>query len=105
MTGWLEAWKCFVACLFFEESQQPTCPHSRHIRRCTHESPVFTQSSQASLLVPVNLIWLRCWHPCGISPSFCEAPVFYAVLAENSRAFSRVWRSQFASFAPASYVL
>ena len=24
MTGWPLAWKCFVACLFLEESQQPT---------------------------------------------------------------------------------
>src|SRR6266568_3100161 len=42
MSGWLVAWKCLVACLFFEESQQPTCPHVRQRRRCTQLSPIFT---------------------------------------------------------------
>src|SRR5260370_14960496 len=32
---WFVVWKCLVACLFLEESQQPTCPHSRQRRRCT----------------------------------------------------------------------
>ncbi len=40
--------KCFVACLFLEESQQPTWPQVKHIRRCTQVSPVFKQSSQPS---------------------------------------------------------
>ena len=40
------AWKWARACLFFEESQQPTCPHVRHSRRCTQRSPIFRQSSQ-----------------------------------------------------------
>ena len=30
MSGCLLRWKCLVACLFFDESQQPTWPHSRH---------------------------------------------------------------------------
>ena len=31
--GCLDAWKCFVACLFLEESQQPTCTQDRQRRR------------------------------------------------------------------------
>src|SRR5260370_15276346 len=46
MIGWLVAWKCLVACLFFEESQQPTCPHVRQRRRCTQVSPIFKQRSE-----------------------------------------------------------
>lgn len=29
MIGWVVAWKCFVACLFFDESQQPTADHTK----------------------------------------------------------------------------
>ena len=29
------SWKCLVACLFFDESQQPTWPHTRHDARGT----------------------------------------------------------------------
>jgi hypothetical protein len=32
--------------LFFDESQHPTCPHERHIRKWTHVSPDFKHSSQ-----------------------------------------------------------
>ena len=32
----LSAWRC--ACLFFEESQQPTIPQVMHMRRCTRVS-------------------------------------------------------------------
>src|SRR3712207_7399180 len=39
------AWKCPVACLFFECSQQPTCPQISQRRRCTQVSPIFRQSS------------------------------------------------------------
>src|SRR5438874_1649729 len=62
MIGWFVAWKCLVACLFLEESQQPTCPHSRQRRRCTHVSPVFKQSSQPFALGVTCRIWLRCVH-------------------------------------------
>ena len=34
MTGWPVSWKCAVACWCGLESQQPTCPQVRHIRRC-----------------------------------------------------------------------
>src|SRR5438552_16206197 len=62
MTGWPVAWKCFVACLFLEESQQPTCPHVRHSRRCTHFSPVARHSSQPSELGVTGRISLTCGH-------------------------------------------
>src|SRR5207249_11350501 len=52
--------KCLVACLFFESSQQPTCPHVRHNRRCTHSSPVFRQSSHPSALGVTSWIWATC---------------------------------------------
>src|SRR5258708_14317684 len=60
MIGWSVAWKCFVACLLLLESQQPTCPQMRQIRRCTHVSPVFRQSSQPCALGVTSLIWSRC---------------------------------------------
>src|SRR5689334_20748550 len=56
------AWKCFVACLFFDESQHPTCPHSRHIRRCTHRSPIWRHSSHPFVLGFTLWIWSRCVH-------------------------------------------
>jgi hypothetical protein len=50
MMGWLVARKCFVACLFFEESQQPTCPQVRHILKWTQRSFIFKHSSQPGAL-------------------------------------------------------
>src|SRR6478672_8578065 len=64
ISGCLVRWKCLVACLFFDESQQPTWPHSRHRRRWTHVSPVLMQSSQTSVSVDLDLIcfkWLQLW--------------------------------------------
>src|SRR5713226_5238770 len=60
MTGWLVAWKCFVACLFLEESQQPTWPHVRQSRRCTHRCPAARHSSQPSELGVTGRISLTC---------------------------------------------
>src|SRR5215510_4548958 len=62
-SGCPTARKCLVACLFFDESQQPTCPQLRHNRRCTHVSPILTQSSQKSLSVVVILICFVCLQP------------------------------------------
>src|SRR5690349_23678662 len=59
-SGWLLDRKCLVACLFFEESQQPTCPHVRHSRNCTQVSPILMHSSHACLFVVSILIWSRC---------------------------------------------
>src|SRR5579871_1783165 len=47
ITGWLVSWKCFVACLPGEESQQPTWPHAWHSRSSTQRVPSFRHSSQA----------------------------------------------------------
>src|SRR2546421_13007645 len=70
MIGWLVAWKCLVACLFFESSQQPTCPQVRQRRRCTHVSPVFKQSSHPLALGVTSRIWSRWLHCCAIC--FCS---------------------------------
>src|SRR5437762_5185385 len=70
MTGWPVAWKCFVACLFLEESQQPTWPHVRHSRRCTHFSPVARHSSQPSELGVTGRISLTCGHVWAMTFSF-----------------------------------
>src|SRR2546422_6997206 len=69
MIGCLVLWKCFVACLFFEESQQPTCPHSMHSRRCTQVSPILTQSWQTCTSVLLNLICFQCAQPVVMTPS------------------------------------
>jgi hypothetical protein len=58
--GWWVLRKCFVACLFLEESQQPTCPQVRQRRRWTHSSPVFRQSSQPRALGVTSRISLKC---------------------------------------------
>src|SRR6266550_1701727 len=64
MTGWPVAWKCLVACLFLEQSQQPTWPQVKHRRRCTHRSPVARHSSQPSELGVTGRICLTCGQVC-----------------------------------------
>src|SRR6266446_10569519 len=79
MIGCLVAWKCLVACLFFESSQQPTCPQVRQRRRCTQVSPVFKQSSHPLALGVTCRIWSR-WVHCVakivsfpmFSDAFCQ---------------------------------
>src|SRR6266849_3703024 len=70
MIGWTVAWKCLVACLFLDESQQPTCPHSRQRRRWTHVSPILKQSSQPFALGVTSRIWSRWVHCIAKSVSF-----------------------------------
>src|SRR6185437_2955996 len=60
MMGCLERWKCLVACLFLEESQQPTWPQVRQIRRCSHSSPLLRHSSQPLALGVTLAIVFRC---------------------------------------------
>src|SRR6185295_8185363 len=63
MIGCCVEWKCFVACLFCESSQQPTWPHVRHRRRCTHVSPDARHSSQPAvfgLAVTTKFRWPQC---------------------------------------------
>src|ERR1700735_3430769 len=50
MMGCPVAWKCLVACLLGESSQQPTWPQLRQIRKCSHTLPLFRHSSQPSAL-------------------------------------------------------
>jgi len=38
--------QCSVACCEGDVSQQPTCPHSAQRRRCTHQPPVASHSTQ-----------------------------------------------------------
>src|SRR5207247_2004063 len=62
MIGCFVLWKCFVACLFFDWSQQPTCPQVRQSRRWTQSSPIFKHSSQPSGVFGLisSLIRSRC---------------------------------------------
>src|SRR5580704_6974692 len=60
MMGCFVSWKCLVACLFFEESQQLTLPHSRHRRRWTQVSPIFMHSSQPLVRGVTGRIWFMC---------------------------------------------
>src|SRR6516165_8896396 len=48
MTACPVSWKCRVACLPTDESQQPTWPHRRHSRSSTHRVPSRRHSSHAS---------------------------------------------------------
>src|SRR6266852_1885550 len=89
--GCLLLWKCLVACLFFDESQHATWPHSRHIRKCTHVSTVFMQSSQTRLSVLVNLTWLRCVHSSAIVPSSNLAIIERRSTAPPILLHSRLW--------------
>src|SRR6266566_4683218 len=81
--GWFVAWKCLVACLFFESLQQPTCPHSRQRRRCTHVSPILKQSSQPFALGVTCRIWSRWVHCVAKIISF---PMFYYKLLVGNQA-------------------
>src|SRR6186713_1271607 len=69
MIGWPVAWKCLVACLFGELSQQPTWPQVRQSRRCTQREPVFRHSSQPSALGVTSWMSAACLQPCAIVPS------------------------------------
>src|SRR5690242_8167532 len=60
MTGWCVWWKCWVACLFFEESQQPTWPHDRQRRRCAQVSPICRHSWQPVLPGVTSCVVFRC---------------------------------------------
>src|SRR6202163_2125291 len=80
MIGWPVAWKCFVACLLGESSQQPTCPQVRQIRKCSHTLPLFRHSSQPSALgvtLGVPLRWVQPFailNPHRYSAGFAVSP-------------------------------
>src|SRR5260370_24391265 len=50
MNGCPVAVACAVACCMGEVSQQPMCPHWAHRRRCTHQPPAASHSTQPSPL-------------------------------------------------------
>src|SRR5260221_9085083 len=100
MIGWLVAWKCLVACLFFESSQQPTCPHSRQRRKCTQVSPIFKQSSHPLALGVTSRIWSRCVHRFAISISFTYSTYKAILYLAHERA--RPWQHIFPSIPRAS---
>ena len=56
--GWPVCSKCPVACLPFEESQQPTWPQTRHIRNSTHDCPAARHPSQP-LVFGVTQYWVN----------------------------------------------
>src|ERR1700738_4548403 len=66
MTGCWVAWKCFVACLLGESSQQPTWPQVRQIRKCSHTLPLSRHSSQPSALGVTLRMPLRWVQPFAI---------------------------------------
>ena len=65
MTGCCVSWKCLVACLPVEESQQPTWPHDWHSRRATQTVLWARHSSHAPGVLCTG-------KPSGISPSKCS---------------------------------
>src|ERR1700722_7769830 len=67
MTGWPDSWKCAVACLLGEESQQLTSPHVRQSRKCSQWPPIFMHSPQ-----PEGV--------CGSTSSICSTCVHSAMV-------------------------
>lgn len=60
MTGCFVSLKCFVACKPGDESQHPTWPHTRHMRRATHLEPVFSHSSHPLVLGSTSFAVAKC---------------------------------------------
>lgn len=64
MIGWPLAFAWAFACRCGDSSQQATCPHSRHIRRCSQGVPAAKHCSHPSTDSGsrLSLIWARCPH-------------------------------------------
>jgi hypothetical protein len=64
MIGWPLAFAWAFACRCGDSSQQATCPHSRHIRRCSQGVPPAKHSSHPSTDSGSRriLTWARCPH-------------------------------------------
>src|SRR4030081_768910 len=75
MMGWPVARKCFVACLFFDESQHPTWPQTSHSRRCTQVSPIFRHSSHPFECGRGFRISSRCVQTCVVAISIYLLPL------------------------------
>src|SRR5687767_3723152 len=67
--GCCVARKWRTACLFLDESQQPTWPHSMHMRSCSQVSRTRMQSSQPEPLGHTLRIRSTCEHVIGPSGS------------------------------------
>ena len=66
--GWLASRACRLACRLGEESQQPIFAQVMHIRRCSHELPVFRHSSQPSIDAGSSITWIWSrWLQVGIT--------------------------------------
>src|SRR6202163_613779 len=70
MTGCPVAWKCLVACLLGESSQQPTWPQLRQIRKCSHSLPLFRHSPQPSALGVTLRMPAMCVQPFATAGSY-----------------------------------
>ena len=57
MIGWPLPSACLVACLFGDESQQPTSPQVRQIRRWHHGSPAARHWGQPSTSSGSSVSW------------------------------------------------
>jgi hypothetical protein len=64
MIGWPLAFAWAFAWRWGDSSQQATCPHSRHIRRCSQGVPAAKHSSHPSTDSGsrLSLMWARCPH-------------------------------------------
>src|SRR5262249_30827983 len=73
MTGCPVSWKCRVACLPTDESQQPTWPHVRHSRSSTQRAPSRRHSTH-----PWGVRGARKSEP--VSPSRCShsSPIVFS---------------------------
>ena len=77
--GWPVWWKCAVACWCGLESQQPTCPQVRHIRRCAQVSLAVLRripGSDPGSAVPARRLLRR---PTGARRSWAGTPWTRAV--------------------------
>src|ERR1700722_2100631 len=75
MTECCVSWKCFVACLRGDESQQPTWPQVKHSRSATHVVPSLIHSSQRFCVRGGGKLssvrFLRCSHGLVIFSLLC----------------------------------
>src|SRR5580698_4183381 len=84
MSGCCVSWKCARAWRFFDESQQPTWPHSRHMRRCTQVSPVLRQSSHP---LADGFTLFMCSFPCS-QVGFATVSLLLVLIQVHSRIHS-----------------
>src|SRR5665213_3631937 len=99
MTGCFVAWKCLVACLFLDESQQPTCPQFRHSRRCTQVSPISRHSLQPVPDAFTGFRLSKCLH------SIVHLKWSNRVRLGNHFTLQQTYRNRFGSFTYAGQIV